>query len=290
MEMNNPGEETTLVSVAIIARNSKDDLRRLFNSLKKALSGIPNEIILVDNGSTDGTVEMLHDEFPDVKLTVNSENRGVAPARNQALKVSKGRYILILDADCEFQEGDLNNAMKYLEDNPGVGVLGFRIYYPDGKLQDTARTLPTPCDIFINRLDDSPKVQESITFRQHRMRDFDQMKLREAGFVAGACQFFKRTLLDEIGYLDDRMFYGYEDSDFCARIISKGKKIIYFPFMVFTHHHRRLTKKSPLSKMTLIQIKSYLIFHGKYKKEIGRINRELLDNNDPPEYLISKST
>ena len=277
--MTTNGKNAPLVSAAIIARNSKDDLRRLLYSLAKPLSSMTSEIILIDNASTDNTAEMIRNEFPMVKMTVNRGNKGVAPARNQALQQCRGKFIFILDADCEYIEGELREAMSYLDENPKVGVLGFRVYYPNGELQDTARTLPTPCDLFINRLDDSEMIQASITFKRHRMRDFNPMKIREAGFVAGACQFFPKSILDEVGYLDERMFYGYEDSDFCARVIMKGKKVVYYPHIVVVHHHQRLTKKKPISVMTLVQVKSYIFFLRKHGAIINKINRDLFENN-----------
>ena len=280
--MNQNSVISTLVSVAIITRNSRNELERLLESLKEPLKNSGHEICLVDNGSSDGSVETIRSKYPDVKLIVNKANNGVAPARNQALRLCSGKYIFILDADCEYRDGNLNKATKYLDDNPDVAILGFRVYYPNGKLQDTARTLPSPKDLLVNRMDSSRKIRNSPTFVRHRMREFDPMKLREAGFVAGACQFFKRDLLDQIGFLDEKMFYGYEDSDFCARIIKAGKKVVYFPDIVVIHHHQRLTKKNPFSRMTLIQMRSYKIFYAKHRDIIEKANEKLLNSNSPP--------
>ena len=286
MAVGNGNSYDPEMSVAVIAMNCRDDVRRLLDSLTEPLNAMSHEIVFVDNASTDGTVEMLKTEYPDTVLIENSRNNGVAPARNQALKKCKGKYIFIVDADCEYKEGDFRSAINYLESNPDVAVLGFRLYYPTGEIQDTGRTLPTPFDLLVNRLDSSEKIRNSRKFRQHRMRDFDPMKLREAGFVSGASQFFARKLPDEIGYLDENMFYGYEDSDFCARAIISGKKVVYFPFIVIVHHHQRLTKKKPLSRMAAEQMKSYGIFHRKHGKMLGRINRDLRLNNNPPPFLM----
>ncbi len=284
MEIGRDIFQTPEISVAVIAMNCREHVKRLLDSIKKPLRNIPHEIVFVDNASTDGTIEMLKSDYSDVILIENDTNNGVALARNQALKNCRGNYIYIVDADCEYREGDFPEAIKYLKANPDVGMVGFRLYYPGGDLQDTGRTLPTPIDLVVNRLDGSDRIKESLTFRRHRMRDFDPMSLREAGFVSGASQFFHRGLLDEIGYLDESMFYGYEDSDFCARVIKSGRKVVYFPRIVFIHHHQRLTKKNPLSKMTLIQIKSYRIFHRKHASEMKRINHDLHNKNNPPEY------
>lgn len=284
MEIGQDIFQTPEISVAVIAMNCKDHCKRLLDSFKKPLANIPHEIVFVDNASTDGTIEMLKSDYSDVVLIKNDRNNGVALARNQALKKCRGNYIYIVDADCEFQEGDFLAAIKYLKENPDVGLLGFRLYYPNGDLQDTGRTLPTPMDLLFNRLDDSGRIKESLTFKRHRMRNFDPMELREAGFVSGASQFFHRGLLKEIGYLDESMFYGYEDSDFCARVIRSEKKVIYFPRIVVVHHHQRLTKKNPLSKMTLIQIQSYRIFHRKHASQMKRINQDLHSNNNPPSF------
>ncbi|MBU1022966.1 glycosyltransferase [bacterium] len=272
------------ISVAVIAMNCREHVRRLVDSLKIPLNGISHEIVFVDNASTDGTVEMLKSDYSNIVLIENKRNNGVSLARNQALKNCRGKYIYIVDADCEYQEGDFKEATRYLEDNSHVGLLGFRMYYPSGDLQDSGRTLPTPIHLVFNRLEGSDRIRESITFRRHRMKDFDPMSLREAGFVSGASQFFKRELLNEIGFLDEKMFYGYEDSDFCARVIKSKKKVVYFPNIVFIHHHQRLTKKNPLSKMTLIQIKSYQIFLKKHAKDLARINRDLHQKNQPPSF------
>lgn len=284
MAVGNGNSKKPDVSVAVIAMNCREDVRRLLESLSDPLSGVSHEIVFVDNASTDGTAEMLKTEYPEIILIENRENKGVAPARNQVLKQCKGKYIFIVDADCEYKEGNLRSAVSYLENNPDVAMLGFRLYYPNGEIQDTGRTLPTPFDLIVNRMDSSEKIRNSKNFRKHRMRDFDPMKLREAGFVSGASQFFARKLLDEIGYLDENMFYGYEDSDFCARVIRSGKKVVYFPYIVIVHHHQRLSKKKPMSRMAAQQLRSYGIFHRKHGKTLGKINRDLRMKNNPPPF------
>lgn len=283
MELKNKTDQPE-ISAIVIAWNCRDDVQNLLESLKPAFKNISHEIVFIDNNSNDDTVEMIESDYPYVNLTANKQNNGVARARNQALKQARGRFIFIVDADCVYQKGDAKQAIKYLDSHPQVGLLGFRLYYPSGELQDSGRTLPTPRDLILNRMDGSDFIQSSIVFRRHRMRDFDPDKLREAGFVSGAAQFFKREILDEIGYLDESMFYGYEDSDFCARIIKSGKKVVYFPHVVLTHYHQRLSKKKPISKMTLSQIKSYQIFRRKHSRMMPTVNRQILTDNNPPEF------
>jgi GT2 family glycosyltransferase len=274
------------LSIAVISWNCRDDVKRLLDSLQLALMDISHEIIFIDNASEDDTVEMIRSEYPYVKLTVNAQNNGVAKARNQALKLCSGRFVFIVDADCIFREGNIKDAITYLDENPNVGLLGFKLFYPTGELQDTGRTLPTKRHLILNRMDGSEIVKSTQTFRHHRMRHFDSTKLREAGFVSGAAQFFRRELLGEIGYLDETMFYGYEDSDFCARVIKSGRKVVYFPYVVFTHNYTRLTKKKPLSRLTMHQIRSFRIFTKKHGDVISKVNRNLLTKNDPPEFEV----
>lgn len=258
------------VSIVIISLRMKDLLKVCLNSIYKFADRINFEIIVVDNDSQDGTSDMIENDYKEIILLKNLENRGVAPARNQGIRIAKGRYILILDADMEFKENSIGQIYDYMEKNPEVGLLGCKLVDSTNNLQYSCKRYPNLTALVFRRLEHYNFIQNSNILNKHIMKDWDHNSIREVDYVIGACQFFRREIIEGVGLLDEKIFYGPEDMDFCVRVWRFGAKVIYYPFTSIFHHEQRITKKRLFSKISLKHLQGIFYIYWKYKGKIKR--------------------
>ena len=253
------------LSVVICSWNNRVFLERCLPSLEHYLADVDHEVIVVDNGSCDGTAEMVRRRWTRVRLIRNRRNLGVAPARNQGLRAAHGRYLLILDSDTEFCMGGFGRLLEYLERNPQVGVLGARQVRFDGSAYPSARTFPGIRQVLGRRLAGRVPVLGSRWVQAHHVGDAPARGPVEVMFVIGAFQLFSARVLKDVGLLDERMFYGFEDADFCARAIKCGYRIVYYPDYTIRHYVQEATRRRLLSrkglKLGLGNLRSYMRFY-----------------------------
>lgn len=257
------------VSIVIISWKMKDLLETNLLSIYNYIKDISFELILVDNASNDGTVEMVSSKFPDIKLIRNIKNIGVAPARNQGLKIAKGNYILVLDADMELCENSVQQLYDYMESNPTVGLVGCKLVDSENNLQFSCKRFPSFLTLLFRRLDRYKCVRNSKILRYHTMQDWDHKEIKKVDYLIGACQFIRKSVIEKIGMYDDKIFYGPEDIDFCLRIWKEGWKVIYFPYTNMVHHEQRITKKKFFSKISLKHFYGILYLYKKYNFKIS---------------------
>ena len=227
------------VSIIILTWNSEQHIGACLASLDRGLSEFPCEVIVIDNGSQDQTCAVIREVRPDAQLLSNPENRGVAPARNQGIRLARGEYVLILDDDTVAQPGALDVLIRYMEDRPEAGLCGPRLTDADGKLQLSCRRYPTLVDKLARRL---PSFLGREIARKAEMADWDHRTIREVDYVIGACQVIRRRALQEVGLLDERIFYGPEDVDICLRLQQAGWRVVYNPDAVVVHEERRMSR------------------------------------------------
>lgn len=258
------------VSIVIISWKMKELLEKMLESLVNFTTNLNFELIIIDNNSQDGTAEMIEQNYPDAVLMKNQENRGVAPARNQGLKIAKGKYILILDADMELVENSVYKMFNFMENNPDVGLCGSKLIDTDHNLQFTCKRFPTFFSLLFRRLDSFQFIKNSKTLTDHIMSDWDHKDIREVDYVIGACQFFRREMIDKIGYYDEHIFYGPEDLDYCLRVWRAGYKVKYFPETFIFHHEQRITKKKLFSSISRKHFKGIYYIFKKYNFKLTR--------------------
>lgn len=258
------------VSVVIISWKMRTLLEVVLSTINKFTSGISYELILIDNDSQDGTAEMIKTNFPDAVLVENKHNLGVAPARNQGLKIARGKYILILDADMEFVDNTIEKLFDFMEANKDCGLVGAKLTEPDGTLQYTCKRYPTFSALFFRRLDKFSFFKNSKQLKEHIMADWAHDEVKDVDYVIGACQFFRKEVMDKIGYYDDTIFYGPEDLDYCMRIWRAGWKVYYYPHTRIIHHEQRITKKNFFSKITYKHLLGIIHLFRKYNFRLSR--------------------
>ncbi|MCX7611157.1 MAG: glycosyltransferase family 2 protein [Ignavibacterium sp.] len=257
-------EKNIDVSVVIISWKMRDLLNKCLETLYYCTKEINFEVIVIDNDSQDGTYEMVKNNFPQVRLIKNSENRGVAPARNQGIKETKGKYILILDADMEFIDNSIKHLFDFMESNLDAGIVGCKLIDQNFNLQTSCKRFPNLLAFLFRRLEWIEAVRNSKTLRHHTMKDWDHSEIKEVDYIIGACQFFRREVIEKIGPYDDKIFYGPEDIDFCLRIWKAGWKVYYYPYTSIIHHEQRITKKNLFSVISFKHFAGIFYIYKKY--------------------------
>lgn len=248
-------------SIVILTWNSTELLRGCLQSLPQALTTCPYEVLVVDNGSRGYTPASLRLEFPWMQLTVNQDNRGVAPGRNQGIRVAQGKYIILLDDDTAAEPGAFDRLITYMETHPHVGLCAPKLTDQERKLQLTCRSYPTLLDKLARQV---PFARAQRLRRETEMADWDHNSIRAVDYVIGACQVIRREALMAVGLLDEKIFYGPEDVDFCVRLRHAGWQVMYNPEAVVVHKERRVARSflSALSWKHLWGISYYFWKHG----------------------------
>jgi GT2 family glycosyltransferase len=237
--------------------------------------GVEHEVVVVDNGSADGSAEMIRAQFPQVKLIANDDNRGFARAQNQALEASTGRYILMLNPDARIAEPDaLSKLVAFGDAEPKIGIIGLRILNTDGSLQFSARRFPTLGaglfrNTFLGRLFPKNKY-----VKDYLMTDWTHDEVRDIDWVSGAALTVRREAMDQIGLLDERFFMYCEDVDFCFRAHENNWRVCYFPGATVTH---RIAASSDLAQVRMIYQfhRSMRLFFGKHYARTWPIHTRL---------------
>lgn len=249
------------LSVIILTWNTKQFLGSCLNSLIKNTDSIQKEIIVIDNGSSDGSAQYIEKEFPQVILLKNKKNIGVGPARNQGLKVTRGKTILILDVDTIVHNDAIQIMMQTIEQDSRIGVVGPRLVDKFGRLQFSCRNFPT---ILSKIYRQCPPGLQGLLLKKEEFRNWEHNSLREVGYLIGACQLIRKSAIDDIGLYDSRMFYGVEEVDFCLRLWKKGWKVIYNPKAVITHIEQRMGRRKIISRLQLEHLKNMFLYFCKH--------------------------
>jgi len=267
------------LSIIILNWNSKEDLKKCLISIYKNTLLKEKEIIVVDNGSRDGSVEFIEKSYPEIVLIRNEKNRGVGPARNQGMKISKGEYIMVLDVDTEIQPKAIDNLIEAMEKYPQVGLCGPKLIFPSGRIQYSCRKFPNILSKFVFRR--LPERLSSIFLLKEEYRKWDHSSPRCVGYVIGACQLIRRKAMNQVGFYDERIFYGPEDIDYCLRMWKAGWKVLYYPRAEIIHKESRITKgifsqlKNPIFWE---HIKGLLVYFRKHRYFLKRPTPEKESN------------
>lgn len=237
-------EHKPKVSAVMLNYNSKYFPKMCVEAFYRGKMNFDFEFIAVDNGSTDpislGYLEKA-EEKGLVRLIKSERNLGFGGGNNLGAKNAHGKYILILNPDIFVNEDSIQKMVDFMEENPDVGVLGPKLVYPDGTVQDSCRRNMTFSDLIIKRtfLRKLPVLKKRV--EKYTMDDFDHSTVREVDLLVGACFIIPREVYEKVGGFDERYFLFMEDFDLCKEIKKSGKKVVYFPKVEVTHNHKRLS-------------------------------------------------
>ena len=223
------------LSVVIVNWNVRDFLRECLNSVQAEIAE-EADILVVDNASSDGSVDMLRSEFPEVRVIANAENVGFGAANNQALAESSGRYVLFLNPDTEPRPGAIRRLLAFIDQRPQVGCVGPRLLNPDGSAQPSRRAFPGVATAFV----ESTILQRyfgglGAVRRFYRGQQSDEEPQR-VDWLVGACLLMRRSALDQVGVFDERFFMYSEEMDLCYRLKQAGYDVWFVPEAEVVHH------------------------------------------------------
>jgi GT2 family glycosyltransferase len=207
------------------------------NSLSKAAQQTSWEAIVVDNGSCDGSVEMIQSEYPWVHLIRNKTNLGYTRPMNQALRTATGEFLIQLNPDTLPHEQAFDNLFHFMQINRDVGICGPKILNRNGTLQrQCRRSAARPWDVITYFSGLSNLFPNSKLFGRYLLTYLPEDEIAEVEAVSGACMMIRRNVIEQIGYLDEQFFAYQEDSDYCMRARQAGWKVVYYPKAVVTHY------------------------------------------------------
>jgi O-antigen biosynthesis protein len=232
------------LSVIIVSYNVRYFLEQCLLSVRKASENIDCEIFIVDNNSTDGSCSMVIREFPEMKLIMNSENRGFSAANNQAIKMATGRYLLLLNPDTIVEENTFKSCIKFMDCHPDAGATGVRMINGKGKLlPESKRALPTPRTAFFKMTGLSYLFPKSRFFNIYYLGHLDSLETTKADIISGAFMFLRREAVSKTGLLDEEFFMYGEDIDYSYRLQKAGYSNYYYPEIKIIHYKGESTKK-----------------------------------------------
>ena len=237
------------LSIVIVNYNVKYFLEQALYSVKKACKGIESEIIVVDNNSVDGSCEMVKNKFAnDVIFIENKVNLGFSKANNQAIKISKGEYILLLNPDTVVEETCFQKVIEFLDNTPDAGSVGVKMIDGSGKfLPESKRGLPTPTVAFYKIFGLAALFPKSKRFGKYHLGFLDKNKTHKVDVLAGAFMMLRKSVLDKIGLLDEDYFMYGEDIDLSYRVTKAGFFNYYFPDTTIIHYKGESTKKTSVN-------------------------------------------
>lgn len=227
------------LSVSIVNWNTKELLESCLESILSQTKGLNYNIWVVDNASSDGSIQMLEKEFPLVKLIKNSINAGFAKANNQILSRCDGKYVLLLNSDTQVVGNALKKLFDFMENHPEAGAAGCMILNKDGSLQTSCGRFPRLISIFFggeicNNF--YKKIFKNSTFfAEYGLSKEEHQYFHEVDIVKGCCLILKRSVLEITGLLDENFFMYCEETDLCYRIKKQGMKVLYTPKPVVMH-------------------------------------------------------
>ena len=250
------------LSVVIVNWNTRELLAQCLHSLIHSLILKDYEIFVVDNASTDHSIQMVQEGFPQVCLVENNENVGFARANNQAIRLSAGRYILLLNSDTIVKPGAIDALIDFMNAHPNAGACGARLLNQNGSLQFSCSPEPTLGSEF-KRLFHVPGVRPD---GYYPMDFWDQSIPHQVDVILGACLLLRRHTLDKVGLMDEEYFIYSEEVDLCKRIRIAGWKLYWVPQGEVIHLGGQSTRQVP-EAMFLRLYQAKLIY---FRKRHGR--------------------
>ncbi|MBN2585753.1 MAG: glycosyltransferase family 2 protein [Candidatus Fermentibacteraceae bacterium] len=250
------------ISVVVITWNKLGLLRECIESVRDNARSCSSELIVIDNGSTDGTGEYLG-SLKDARILLNARNLGVSRARNQGIGMAGGRYILHLDDDTVMHRGCLDRIVGFMDSNPEVWLSGGKLLNPDGTLQPSARTFYTPRVILARRTPWGRTRGGRKLVARHLMEWWDHDDSRTVDWVCGACFCMRSDAVGRIGTLDENYFFGMEDLDWAFRVWREGGLVAYVHDALVTHVYQRSSRRL-FSRKALDHLASLARFHLKH--------------------------
>ena len=255
------------MEISIVINNYKT--RGLLKQCLKGVFAFPPsveyEVVVVDNNSRDGSVELVRENWPSVKIIASDKNLGHHRGNNLGIKNSTGKYILIMNTDIALMDDSIDKLYRFMESHPETALVGPKLKNPDGSVQNSCMRFPhllTPFyrRTFLGRLEFSKRELDN-----YLMADFDHNESKPVDWILGACELVRRSSIEAVGGLDEGLFMYFGDVALCKQFWSKGWPVYYLADCDIIHYHKRESAESGLfSRVFWIHILDWLRYLKKY--------------------------
>lgn len=258
------------LSIVIICWNDGAVLRHCLRSIYDGTRRISFEIIISDNGSTDGSPELLRQQFPDVRVLENRANLGFARGNNVGICQARGQYVLILNPDTVIHGGALDTLVDFAERHPEGGAFGCRVVNPDGSYQISARRFPTLRRYWMAALGLRRFEQQLSLFTFEQYQGWYGDSERPVDWQSGCCVMFRSGPLRQLGGFDEQFFYHFEEVDLCRRLHDLGLQTIFTPAATITHLGGQSVNRFPIRFQIEKHRSRYKYFHKHFGARASR--------------------
>jgi GT2 family glycosyltransferase len=258
------------VSIIIVNWNIRDILRDCLRSVYEQTRVIAFEVIVIDNASSDDSVAMVREEFPQVILIENSENRGFAAANNQGIRIAQGRYILLLNPDTIVLDKAIEKTVVFADSHPDVGVVGCQVLENDTKIQRTCFAFPSVGNLILQKTGLRRLFPRSRLFGREDMGWWNRDTQRDVDVVSGMFMLVRHEAIEQVGLMDEDYFVYAEETDWCFRFRQAGWRCVFAPVGKIIHLDggNKSTDKV-IVKMYVQFQKSILIFYRKNRGSVA---------------------
>ena len=258
------------LSIIIVNWNTKPLLSQCIQSIKSFHPRCEMEIIVVDNGSEDGSAELVRQNFPEVILIENGSNLGFGKANNIGMSKSTGRYVCLVNSDVRILRDCLDNLCGFMNHDPLIAIAGPRVHNPDMTLQDSCRRFPSLWTCFCEAFGLSSLFRQSALFCGEHMFYFSHSKTMRVDSLAGCFLMVKREALDEVGGFDERFFIYAEEVDWCKRFWRQGWEVVFYPGAAIIHDHAGSSSKDPF-RFAVERERSLIKYWKKHHSFLSRV-------------------
>lgn len=259
--------DTPDISIIIVNWNTAHLLKSCLHSLYTWIRKYTFEIIVIDNHSSDASIEVVQTSFPDVRLVLNDKNRGFSRAVNQGLSIASGRYMVLFNTDAYLFDDSLDRLIVHMENAPDIAIAGGQLIYPDGRKQHSFDNFPSLLTELTNK-----SLLKILLPRKYPSKKQEYSRPQEVDSIIGACMVVRKTCIDRIGLLDEDYFFFMEETDWCFRMKKSGFRIVYFPDCRIIHLQGKSAEQIPIRSRLEYFHSRYLFF----KKNRGRLAHTIL--------------
>lgn len=266
-------DERFELSIVIVSWNVRDLLRQCLSSINKQRQLLRIQAIVVDSASSDGTVDMVAEQFPWVLLLAQDENVGFPRGNNIGMRQALGSHILLLNPDTVVVGKALQGMMSFMDEHHDVGVVGPRLRFPDGAIQSSRRRFPTALTAFLESTWLEPWAPSRL-LRTHKFQDVSDDETNDVDWVMGAAMMVRREVIAQVGMMDEAYFMYSEELDWCRRIKEAGWRVVYFADAEIIHYEGKSSEQAVTARHINFQrakLRYFRKYHGRVLSTILRL-------------------